>query len=791
MNPIRLCAALHFSLAIAPILCGLPVAETEQPKSPAMSPQLTAFLAAEDLDDVGDARKPIKALDATDTAAIRSVLKQWKPSQAVANLLMNPSLIPQDVRLATLRRALAERRTPYLVLAAVVGFQEVDPDKLSAKDRKQVTADLLAIMRANSDVRATRATLSFAGFARTSDAPGVIDPECGPALARACLPALLGAIEGKEERPVRAAALSVARLAPHATKAVPALAKALKTSSDQTEQAVLEALTAIGGEANKPLAERIKDSKAPLKTRQNALLQLAERDSPEDKQVAILIESLKDREVGIRAVAVESISQLGPRAKSATPALLALLGESDVDRAARSPWRKDILAHALARMGKTTVPGLAAVVKDEAKTIRARTQAIRALGKMGRKAEAAQTALAVAMKDHNLAVAVEAAGAVARVGGDVSKALPILKRGLADDSPQLVRLAASEVEALGVRASALAPNLLPVLKHRDRKVRMSAVQAVATLGPAAKPAVPVLARLLKSGDGRERHGDVVAEALERLGPDAADALPALVERLGNLEQISPNPVISAIGSLGAKAKPAVPALVKLMEQENKDWEFFSEDAINALGRIGPEARSAVPRLMAQLTKSDDQFFCADAARALGRIGPDARAAVPELEKRLADVSLRVRLWGAFALIRITGESKGRLPVLLDLWNSDEDLALAEAFAELGAKARPARDMLLRALEDEDTPDGIHRRVALALGRLPDEAAVVVPRLIALTKVLAERSMRRRNQEHALAALELLGPKAKAAIPRMRALAEDDDEAVAAAAERALAKVEGK
>jgi hypothetical protein len=41
--------------------------------------------------------------------------------------------------------------------------------------------------------------------------------------------------------------------------------------------------------------------------------------------------------------------------------------------------------------------------------------------------------------------------------------------------------------------------------------------------------------------------------------------------------------------------------------------------------------------------------------------------------------------------------------------------IAQAFALLGAEAAPARDLLLEALMNEDTPVGTRRYVAIALG----------------------------------------------------------------------------
>jgi hypothetical protein len=86
--------------------------------------------------------------------------------------------------------------------------------------------------------------------------------------------------------------------------------------------------------------------------------------------------------------------------------------------------------------------------------------------------------------------------------------------------------------------------------------------------------------------------------------------------------------------------------------------------------------------------------------------------------------------------------------------------------------------------------GVHQRVAHALGQLHDDADVIVPKLIALIEQPANRYWGNSTREHAFEALSLLGPKAKAAVPRLRAMAESKT-ALADAAARVLEKIVGE
>src|SRR5262249_17757636 len=162
---------------------------------------------------------------------------------------------------------------------------------------------------------------------------------------------------------------------------------------------------------------------------------------------------------------------------------------------------------------------------------------------------------------------------------------------------------------------------------------------------------------------------------------------------------------------------AVPALLKLLEKTDRR---LAEDAMEALGRIGPEAKAAVPLLTARL-KDKDESTRARAAQALGQIGPDAKKALPDLKKLLTDERERVRVWAAVAVVRITGDSKSHFPALLELWKEDSGEEgpfagwvrsdLAKAFELLGVQARPALDLLLDALMDEQLLPGTQSYVA--------------------------------------------------------------------------------
>jgi hypothetical protein len=139
-----------------------------------LTAELQAFLAADDLDELLNARQQIASLGAQDTAVVRSVLGQWQNPQAVSNLLFHPGLIPEDLRVASLFRGLAERQVIYYVLASVVGFQSIDPAEVCPDNRGRIVEELLSVIRATRGILAQRASVSIQCFLSEEDAPRVL-----------------------------------------------------------------------------------------------------------------------------------------------------------------------------------------------------------------------------------------------------------------------------------------------------------------------------------------------------------------------------------------------------------------------------------------------------------------------------------------------------------------------------------------------------------------------------------------------------------------------------------------
>ena len=141
-----------------------------------------------------------------------------------------------------------------------------------------------------------------------------------------------------------------------------------------------------------------------------------------------------------------------------------------------------------------------------------------------------------------------------------------------------------------------------------------------------------------------------------------------------------------------------------------------------------------------------------AARALGWMGPDAALAVPALVRTLRDDVSAVRRDAAWALGRV------------------------------GPAAAPAVAALARALGDDFTDVGqAAARALAALG--PDAGGAVRPLIAALRD--------RHLATDAAMALGEIGPPARAALPKLRALARGTNAALAEVAKEAMRNIEAE
>jgi HEAT repeat protein len=180
----------------------------------------------------------------------------------------------------------------------------------------------------------------------------------------------------------------------------------------------------------------------------------------------------------VRAGALWILRELGPDARPALPALTAAANDEH-------PGVRAVAVQALARVGQGDPASVAALVH----ALRGggdadyRWKAARALGHLGPQAAEAVPGLVAAVSDDNGHVRREAIIALGRIGRSAEAAgVPVLVRALEDPDPDIRRAAAT---ALGrMQAAGARPALTRHLRDEDEAVRGAAQRAIEKIPPA-------------------------------------------------------------------------------------------------------------------------------------------------------------------------------------------------------------------------------------------------------------------------------------------------------------------
>jgi HEAT repeat protein/lysophospholipase L1-like esterase len=328
---------------------------------------------------------------------------------------------------------------------------------------------------------------------------------------------------------------------------------------------------------------------------------------------------------------------------------------------------------------------------------------------------------------------------------DRQAAVTALVERLKDESARVRAGAAWSLGRIGPKAQAAAAPLVACLDDEDDAVRWRAVSALGQIHPEVTAELGPLLRVLGESGGRGRA--LGAKLVGEMGPRAASAVPVLVEALGDPREVVRWRSAWALGQIGPDAAAAVPALAQALADPELRWRVA-----DALGQIGEAAKAAVPSLVSCLDDSNSSVRWR-VAQALERIGLGAREAVPALVRHATDPDMKVRL-GALRALEKAGP----------------DVSLAV-------------DVYRRALRDDNWT--VRTQAANALGRLGPAALAAARDLLPLL-----RDDGPGVRAKAIRALGRLGPLPPEATQALLVIAAGDaDEAVRAAAQKALAKVE--
>jgi len=228
-----------------------------------------------------------------------------------------------------------------------------------------------------------------------------------------------------------------------------------------------------------------------------------------------------------------------------------------------------------------------------------------------------------------------------------------------------------------------------------------------------------------------------------------------------------------------------------------DSPLVRRQAVSGLaGYTGPEwegspeaAASAADALISSCLRnsgSPDGALRADATRALGNIGAQSPAVVPKLVRLLEDdADANVRLEAARGIGKIgPPASAAAAPLVAVLLNGRASEVLRGEAARALARVAPAAPATLTALRQaaQGTNGFVGASAAEALSRIPSAEAEAVLKLAAWLSDPKGRSV-------AAQALYRIGPRAKAAMPALRAVSKDRDRLFQEAVGMAMRKID--
>lgn len=333
----------------------------------------------------------------------------------------------------------------------------------------------------------------------------------GPAEASAASP------ETRAARPGEAPPKASAADEPPAPPADPTLA-ALRRDLQQPGTPRFDAAVALvrrGKEGTEILVEAMKRDPGV-----QPAAELAFQQAGGEAVVPVLVGLLKSDDDNVRLLAAKVLSNLGPKAKDAVPALIAgLKSKKDSITEGTGPTMDDF---------GENVSGLA----RKSRTLRGTFAA--ALGRIGPAAHDAVPVLCEALSDKHWIIRQQAATALGLVGA-AEEAVPALRKALPDEQYGVRIAVLATFGRMGKSAKAAVPDVVSQLRPRYKgedlpaevyvRTRIAAAGALGGIGAAArdKPTVAALSRMYQS-DPDNRARQAAGEALKKVDPAEASKL---------------------------------------------------------------------------------------------------------------------------------------------------------------------------------------------------------------------------------------------------------------------------
>ncbi len=355
-----------------------------------------------------------------------------------------------------------------------------------------------------------------------------------------------------------------------------------------------DAQSPTAAKAVAPLLEILGDDRVDDVTRRNAALALGNIGEPArgaTGQLARMI-AAGNQDRGKEALwAAKALSLMGPAARDATPALVAVVGGREQPLALRQ-----LALESLARIGGAHPDAVAALVAtarlDPADAhnahehLQLRALAVEAIGVAGADAAVAGPILVRIVRDPRAPEVLRRGAAVSlgRIGEQAAIAAAPLAELLVFDPSEAVRdAAATSLAAQGREGRAL---LMRFLRHEDAAVRWRAAKALGGATDANIAVKDALTAALRDSDERVRLHAV--GSLVGLQDAPRHTIPAIVDLLKSQRRTVRVAALELLASLGDDAQAALPQLERLRRHERAEVRRIAELGIRRIQGIRPD-----------------------------------------------------------------------------------------------------------------------------------------------------------------------------------------------------------
>ena len=349
------------------------------------------------------------------------------------------------------------------------------------------------------------------------------------------------------------------------------------------------------------------------------------------------------------------------------------------------------------------------------------------------------------------------------LGKTVGEWIKILRT---DENPKLRKVALLALEASDAAGHSGLPALIAAAElDKEPMIRQEAVMLLGRLGPKTNGALKAIVAALQT-DKADAVREAAATAIgKNFTIQAPDYVSALIDGLKDPHAGTRIAVAGALRNMGRTAESAFPALFDAAKNP-KEHLLVRSAALHVLSRNAKNDPKIVPLMVELLKDSGTPAELREAAaEGLGRSGGESAEAVTLLCQTLTAKEIELRRASAISLGMLGGQAKSGWPIVKDRlkYTKEKDGTYAAAEADSSV-----RNHLIRW--------------SGTLGKTHADAISVLTEAARLDKSTE-------NRIAAIQELAELGSLAKAAIPVLTTIADEDARAaIRAAAEKAVAQI---